>query len=228
MQSVSLQIFVTLFHADFITKFIMLSLIFMSIYSWAIIFEKFFKFKLLTIKTTKFEKVFWSGDVLEDIYQKVKNNAKCPAVVVFIAAMQEWSNSDVPTIIKTNDNNKKIALKDRIFDIMMVTASRSVKKLKSGMNFLLISSSSSTLLGLLGTAWGISSSLKSIAVMKEATLATVAPGISAALITTIMGMFTAIPALVAYYAVRAKINDYEDELNNFCIEVLNILSKEVG
>lgn len=226
-ENIILQIFTMLLHSDFITKTILIVLIAMSIFSWTLIFDKFFKFKLMTIKTSKFEKIFWSGDMLEDIYQKVKNSTKCPSIVVFISAMQEWTNSNIQEIIKNNDSNKKNSLKERLYDVMTVAVSRSLKKIKSGLSFLLVVSTTSTLFGLLGTAWGISSSFKAISIMKDATLATIAPGISSSLITTIIGMLTAIPATMAYYLIRSKINNYEEELDNFKLEVLSILSKEM-
>ena len=110
---------------------------------------------------------------------------------------------------------------------MTVAASRSMNKLKGGMSILLIIGTTATLFGLLGTAWGMSTAFKSISLVKDATVATIAPGISAALITTIMGMLTAIPAIFAYYFIRSKINYYEDELDNFKLEVLSILSREM-
>lgn len=226
-QTTGFQLFTLLLHADFMTKLILILLAVMSTISWAIIFEKLFKFRLLSMKTSKFEKIFWSGDMLEDIYQKVKNNARCPSVVVFVSAMQEWLNNDVQTIKKENDNDKRSSLKERLFDVMTIAASRSSKKLKSGLNFLLVVGSVSTLFGLLGTVCGISTVFRSIAAVKEATLSSVAPGISSALITTIFGMITAIPALASYYLVRGKIRSYEEELNNFILEILSILSREL-
>ncbi|MBO4956279.1 MAG: MotA/TolQ/ExbB proton channel family protein [Rickettsiales bacterium] len=226
-QNITLQIFATLLHSDFITKAILFILIGMSIFSWTLIFEKFFKFKLMSIKTSKFEKLFWSGDMLEDIYQKVKNNTKCPSIVVFISAMQEWTNSNVQNIIKTNDVGRKNSLKDRLYDVMSVAINRSLKKIKGGLSFLLIVSTTSTLLGLFGTAWGLSSAFKAISIMKDATLTTIAPGISSSLVTTIVGMLTAIPATAAYYFIKSQINNYEEELENFKLEVLSILSKEM-
>ncbi len=226
-QGVFLQIFSTLLHSDFLTKMIMFVLLIMSVVCWTIIFEKFFKFKLLSIKTSNFEKIFWSGDLLEDIYQKVKNSTKCPSIVVFISAMQEWSASDIQSIIKNNDNNKKTSLKERLYDVMTVATNRSMNKLKTGMSILLIIGTTATLFGLLGTAWGMSTAFKNVSLVKDATIATIAPGISAALVTTIMGMLTAIPAIFAYYYIRSKINYYEDELDNFKLEVLSILSREM-
>ncbi len=226
-QTASLQLFTTLLHSDFITKLIMIILLFLSVGTWALIFEKLFKFRLLSMKTSKFEKIFWSGDMLEDIYQKVKNNARCPTVVVFVSAMQEWLNNDVQTIKKDNDNDKKTSLKERLFDVMTIAASRSSKKLKFGLNFLLVVGSIATLFGLLGTVCGVSAVFRAIAAVKEATLSSVAPGISSALITTIFGILTAIPALVAYYIIRGKTRNYEEELNNFILEILSILSREL-
>lgn len=226
-QIISLQFFTTLLQSDFLTKTIMLILLIFSIVSWTIIIEKFFKFKFLNIKTSKFEKTFWSGEMLEDIYHRVKENISCPSVIIFISAMQEWTTAATQSIVKSTDAIKKNSLKDRLYDIMFVAANRSMGKLKSGINFLLISSTTSTFFGLLGTVWGINQSFKSISMMKDASLMAIAPGVSAALLTTIMGLISAIPALISYYVIIHNINRYEEELNNFLLEILSVLSREL-
>lgn len=226
-QTFGLQFFNILLQSDLLTKAIFIILACFSIYSWAIIIDKFFKFRLLAAKTLKFEKIFWSGDMLEDIYQKVKNTNKCPSVMVFASAMQEWTNSNVQEIIKNKDTERKNSLKDRLFDVMTVAANRSLKKIKSGTTFLLIAATTSTFFGLLGTVWGVSQSFKAISIMKDASLMTIAPGISAALSTTIVGLLAAIPALIAYHIISNKIASYEDEINDFVLEVLSVLSREL-
>lgn len=226
-QTFGLQFFNILLQSDLLTKAIFIILACFSIYSWAIIIDKFFKFRLLAAKTLKFEKIFWSGDMLEDIYQKVKNTNKCPSVMVFASAMQEWTNSNVQEIIKNKDTERKNSLKDRLFDVMTVAVNRSLKKIKSGTTFLLIAATTSTFFGLLGTVWGVSQSFKAISIMKDASLMTIAPGISAALSTTIVGLLAAIPALIAYHIISNKIASYEDEINDFVLEVLSVLSREL-
>ena len=226
-QTFGLQFFNILLQSDLLTKAIFIILACFSIYSWAIIIDKFFKFRLLAAKTLKFEKIFWSGDMLEDIYQKVKNTNKCPSVMVFASAMQEWTNSNVQEIIKNKDTDRKNSLKDRLFDVMTVAANRSLKKIKSGTTFLLIAATTSTFFGLLGTVWGVSQSFKAISIMKDASLMTIAPGISAALSTTIVGLLAAIPALIAYHIISNKIANCEDEINDFVLEVLSVLSREL-
>ena len=221
-----LQFFNILVQADFTTKLIVLILVFFSIYSWAIIIEKFFKFKLLNAKNNRFEKIFWSGDMLEDIYQKVKNSAKTPTIMVFIAAMQEWTNTNIQDVIKNGDSRKE-SFKDRLYDVMVVAGNRSLNRLKNGMTFLLISATTSTFFGLLGTVVGISSSFKAVSIMKDASLVTIAPGVSSALFTTIIGLMSAIPALIAYHIINTKLNNITEETNNFTLEILSVLSKEL-
>jgi biopolymer transport protein TolQ len=164
---------------------------------------------------------------MENIYEKTKNSQKSPNGTVFVAAMQEYTASNVQEILKSNSASKKEAFKDRIYNSMIIIGRRSMKKTRKGLTFLFISSNISLFLGLLGTMWGIMQTFKTISLMKEANLATIAPGMSSSLITMITSMFCVIPSLAFYHIYSNKINDYEEELENFSLEVLNLLSKDL-
>jgi biopolymer transport protein TolQ len=198
-----------------------------SIYAWTIIIEKFFKFKLLNIKATAFEKLFWSGENVENIYEKIKSAQKSPNSMVFVAAMQEYNSNNVQEIIKSNSASKKEAFKERIYSSMIVVARRSMKKLRKGIVFLLISATTSSFLGLLGTTWGLMQTFKTISLIKEANLVTIAPGMTSALLTMMTSILCVIPSLIAYHIFSNKVSDYEEELDNFTLEVLTILSREL-
>jgi biopolymer transport protein TolQ len=227
LQASSLRFFIVLLQLDFLTKIIMFMLLVFSIYSWTIIIEKIFKFKLLEIKSNRFEKLFWSGEPMDTIYEKIKNIQKTPNCAVFAAAMQEYNNSDVKEIIKSNSASKKESFKERVYDAMVIIGRRSMKKIRRGIIFLLISSTTSTLLGLLGTVWGLIQTFKTVSFMKEANLATVAPGVSTSLVTMLVSVFCAIPSLIGYYFFTSKIGDYEEELDNFTMEVLSTISRDL-
>lgn len=206
---------------DILSKVILIVLGIFSIITWMIIFDKIFKFRLLGAKTKRFIKDFWSGIPIYDVYQKYKDDIECQSALVFKTAMDEWNN------IKGTDIGDANIILDRLYDTIMIANNRSMVKIKSGLTFVYIVASTATLFGLLGTVWGVSQSFKAISIMKEATLVALAPGINSALVTTIVGLITAINALITYNILRAKIISIEVELNNFSLELLNILSKEM-
>ncbi|HSQ97164.1 MAG TPA: MotA/TolQ/ExbB proton channel family protein [Rickettsiales bacterium] len=224
---INIQIFDMMKQSDVVLITIYLVLTFYSIWSWAIVFDKIFKFKSLNIKTEKFNRLFWSGKMLEDIYKQVKNNVTYPSAVIFVAAMQEWESSNVLNIVKSNDTAKKESLKERMVLAMDIALSKSMSKLKYGMTFLLVVGTTSTFFGLFGTVWGLMHSFLSIASMQDSSLIVIAPGIAKALTATTFGLVAAIPATIFYNFYNIKINNFEDQMNNFSSEVLNILSKEL-
>lgn len=206
---------------DILSKVILIVLGIFSIITWMIIFDKIFKFRLLGAKTKRFIKDFWSGIPIYDVYQKYKDDIECQSALIFTAAMEEWNN------IKGSDIGDANIILDRLYDTIMIANNRSMVKIKSGLTFVYIVASTATLFGLLGTVWGVSQSFKAISIMKEATLVALAPGINSALVTTIVGLITAINALITYNILRAKIISIEIELNNFSLELIGILSKEM-
>jgi biopolymer transport protein TolQ len=164
---------------------------------------------------------------MENIYERIKNVYKTPNSVIFAAAMQEWSSNDIQEIAKSNSASKKEALKERVYDCMVVAGRRATKKIRKGIVFLLIVSTTSSFLGLLGAVWGLMQTFRSISLLKEANLATIAPGVSSSLMSLLLSIFCVIPSMVAYHIFSHKINDYEDELENYTLEVLTILSRDL-
>lgn len=224
---INIQIFDMIKHSDAVLMTIYIVLTFYSIWSWSIVFDKIFKFRSLKIKTEKFNRFFWSGKMLEDIYKQTKNNQTYPSAVIFAAAMQEWESANVLNLVKNNDTAKKESLKERMAIAMDVALSKSMSKLKYGMTFLLVVGTTSTFFGLFGTVWGLMHSFLSIAAMQDSSLIVIAPGIAKALTATTFGLIAAIPATIFYNFYNIKINNFEDQMNNFSSEVLNILSKEL-
>ena len=193
-----------------------------SVISWTIIFEKTFRFTILKSKTNKFFEIFWSGKNIYDIYEKYKENINCPIVSIFIEVMKELKNFE-----NTKEATSLEYVSDKIYDLMSVSISKSIQKLRSGMTFINVVASTSTYFGLLGMVWNVSQSFKIISIMKEATLTNLAPGINTSLIVTVIGLVSAIPALIAYQVIGSKINNIEEDLNNFSLEFLGILTKEM-
>jgi len=225
--NINFQIFDMIAKADAVEIMIYIVLVFYSVWSWSIVFDKIFKFRLLKMKTDKFDKMFWSGKMLEDIYRQVKTSANYPSAMIFIAAMQEWESSNVVAVVKSNDVAKKNSLKDRLASVTDVALNKSMNKLKYGMTFLLVVSTTATFFGLFGTVWGLMNSFLAISTMQDSSLIVIAPGITSALITTIFGLVAAIPATIFYSIYNIKINNFEDQMINFRSDLLTILSREL-
>lgn len=223
----NIQIFDMIKNSDAIIMGIYLILIFFSVWSWTIIFDKIFKFRLLRLKTEKFNRLFWSGKMLEDIHKQVKNNQTFPSAVIFSAAMQEWETAGVYEIVQNKDTDKKNSLKDRLLTAMNIALSKSMVKMRYGMTFLLIVSTTSTFFGLFGTVWGLTGSFLSIASLQDTSLIVIAPGVAASLITTVFALVAAIPATIFYNIYNTKLSNIEEQMNTFIDEVYNILSKEL-
>lgn len=214
------------FQADFIVQMVILIMITASFVSWAIIFDKFVKFKILKYRSDRFEDSFENNVPLEDIFNQAKNNDNHPLARIFLACLREWKSSNIKQIVSQGPD-KKESLKERLNYSMQIASNRSKLKLESGLNLLAIIGSSAPFVGLFGTVWGIMNSFQSIAVSKNTSLAVVAPGIAESLLATAIGLFAAIPAVFFYNIFIAKINHFEERSNNFSLMLLNSMSKEL-
>ena len=213
--------------ADIIVQLVMILLVIASIWSWTIVFDKIFKFYILRIKTNKFETLFRSEKLLDDIFMVAKKTDDHPFARIFIAAIKEWKGSNVKSILQSQIPDKKDSLKDRISGAMQVACNKSLDKLESGMQILAIIGSTAPFVGLFGTVWGIMNSFQSISMSKNTSLAVVAPGIAEALLATAFGLFAAIPAVFFYNIYSNKINKFADEMDNFSTLISNVLSREL-
>jgi len=214
-----------IFQADIVVQLVMLMLFAASLWSWAIIFDKIMKFRLLKTRSDNFEQVFEQA-MLEDVYTEARKNDNHPLSRIFIACMKEWKSNNVKQII-AEGLEKKSSLKERLNAAMQVASNRSLQKLEAGLNFLAIIGSVAPFVGLFGTVWGIMSSFQGIAISKNTSLAVVAPGIAEALLATGIGLFAAIPAVFFYNVFSNKINQFSERANNFSLQLLNALSREL-
>ncbi len=213
--------------ADIVVQLVMGILAFASLWSWAIIFDKILKFSVLKSRSDNFEEDFESGLMIEEIYNKTKVNDNHPLAHVFLGCIREWKSNNIKKIISENESEKKSSLKERLVAAMQVSTNRSMQKLEIGLNFLAIVGSASPFVGLFGTVWGIMNSFQGIAISKNTSLAVVAPGIAEALLATAFGLFAAIPAVFFYNIFSAKINYFTERANNFSMQLLSLLSKEL-
>lgn len=211
--------------ADAVVQLVMFLLFAASMWSWAIIFDKIMKFRLLKTRSDAFEQIF-EQSVLEDVYTEARKNDNHPLSRIFIACMKEWKNNNVKQIV-AEGVEKKVALKERLSAAMQVASNRAIQKLELGLNFLAIIGSVAPFVGLFGTVWGIMTSFQGIAVSKNTSLAVVAPGIAEALMATGIGLFAAIPAVFFYNIFSNRINQFVERANNFSLQLLNVLSREL-
>ena len=183
-------------------------------------------FQRLNLKTNKFEKVFWSGQLLEQLYERVKNKADHPIAAIFVAAMYEWNRQNIDKM-SGSLSYLSASIKERIFQAMDVARNREMERIQKHINFLATVGSAAPFIGLFGTVWGIMNSFQSIAAAKNATLAVVAPGIAEALFATAVGLITAIPAVIFYNLFANKLNNLNSRLDDFSNELGALLSREI-
>ena len=211
--------------ADWIVKLDMTMLLLASFWCWAIIFEKWFLFRSIKSKALRFENDFWSSEALDKFYEKTKKRANHPMAIIFVAAMEEWFRSKNST--STIAQGFKLSLRERIVQVMQVSRNRELEHVESGLGFLATTGSSAPFIGLFGTVWGIMNSFHSIALSKNTSLVAVAPGIAEALFATAIGLFAAIPAVIAYNKFSNELVRFSNKLEDFSTEFDTILSRQL-
>ena len=208
-------------HADIFMKLLMCGLFLASIWSWTIIFNKIKTIKLTRLKIDAIEKQFWSSNSLESIYETQEKKPKNPLAAIFVAAMKELKRA--PKTQKTHGIN----LAERVEKMMHITIDKEVDRLENHMTFLASTGSVAPLLGLFGTVWGIMDSFNSIASVQNTNITAVAPGVAEALLTTAVGLITAIPALIAYNKFANDINRFTNQMETFSEELSTIISRQL-
>ena len=223
INDLDMSIWGLILEADFVVRLVMLSLLFLSIFSWGIIFEKITKIRNLKKKSKQFEDDFWSGINIEKLHKSIENSPSHPMEAIFVTGMKELT----ATGIKNINHDENIVLEKRIEKAMFSTLNREMEKLEKNLNFLATTGSSAPFIGLFGTVWGIMNSFQSIATSKNTSLAIVAPGIAEALLATAMGLLAAIPAVMAYNKISSDTNRYYNSLEVFLYDLSNILSRHI-
>ena len=210
--------------ADFVVKGVMISLLLASVWCWAIIIEKLLVLKSQYINANKFQEKFWSSNDLDQFFDQVHRKRPHPLHRVWIAGIEEWNLSKKSP---PRDADEKRSLLDRVGKAMMVARNRELDGLERGLGFLATSGAIAPFIGLFGTVWGIMNSFKSIAAEKSTNLAVVAPGIAEALFATAVGLFVAIPAVIAYNRISADINRFSGMMEDFSTEFSTLLSRQL-
>jgi biopolymer transport protein TolQ len=216
---------VTLFmRADPLVKAVMLLLLAASLWSWTIIINKSLALSALKRRAAKFEKTFWSGRSLDDLYQQFAAKPDHPMAAVFISALREWRRAFDGGAPK---ESMLAGVKERIDKAMSVTITRETDGIESQLGFLATVGATAPFIGLFGTVWGIMNSFSAIAARHDTTLAVVAPGIAEALFATAMGLLAAIPAVIFYNRFVNEISRYTNRLDAFADEFSAILSRQL-
>ena len=198
--------------ADIIVKSVIVILIASSIYSWAIIIEKYRLFKKINKSSEEFENKFWKSRSAESFYNSLPGNIDDPMANVFKDTMQ--------VIVKSKSKSN---LTNRLESMLEVNIEKQMNTLEKNYTFLATVGATAPFIGLFGTVWGIMNSFQSIAISRNTSLAIVAPGIAEALFATALGLLAAIPAVVAYNKFNSDSKKYSARIENFSKRFISII-----
>ena len=208
--------------AHIIVKVVMIGLLLASVWCWGIVIDKWLMFSRNKKAMDRFERVFWSGQSLEELYQVTQtrsNNTTMAAL--FVAAMREWKRSH------ERNARSAIGLQTRIEKVLDVTIAREAERMEGGLLVLASVGSAGPFIGLFGTVWGIMTAFQAIAATENANLAVVAPGIAEALFATALGLIAAIPATIFYNKFVADVARQTTRMEGFADEFSAILSRQI-
>ena len=200
--------------ADFVVKSVIVILIAASVYSWALIFEKYRLFKRIEKSTNSFEEKFWKSKSAESFYNSLTNKDHDPMANVFKSAMDE--------LIKTKSKSSSVQ-STRVSRVIEISADKEIKLIEKHFTFLATVGSTAPFIGLFGTVWGIMNSFQSIAISRNTSLAIVAPGIAEALFATALGLLAAVPAVIAYNKFNSDSKKYTGRIENFSKRFISII-----
>ena len=200
--------------ADFVVKSVILILIASSIFSWALILDKYRLFKRIDKSTKLFEDKFWKSKSAETFYKNLPNKIDDPLAQIFRSTMEE--------LIKTRSKSSAVQ-SARVQRVVEVSIDKQSKDIEKNFTYLATVGSTAPFIGLFGTVWGIMNSFQSIAISRNTSLAIVAPGIAEALFATALGLLAAIPAVIAYNKFNSDSQRYLSRVDNFCKRFLSIV-----
>ena len=198
--------------ADIIVKSVIIILIASSIYSWAIIFDKYKLFKKINKSSEEFEEKFWKSKSAESFYNNLPANIEDPMALLFKGSMQ--------VVMKSRSKSN---LSEKLGGILEANIEQQMNHIEKNYTFLATVGSTAPFIGLFGTVWGIMNSFQSIAISRNTSLAIVAPGIAEALFATALGLLDAIPAVVAYNKFNSDSKKYSQRLENFSKRFISIV-----
>ncbi|MGB0499204.1 MAG: protein TolQ [Rubricella sp.] len=207
--------------ATLTVQLVMIALVIASIWSWAIVIDRVLRYRKVRSDNAVFERAFWSGQMLDEIYERVGDKPRGAMEKVFAAGMSEWKKSPRAA------GGIIAGVQQRIDRAMNVEIAREADTLQKGLGILASIGSTTPFIGLFGTVWGIMHAFEQIALSGSTNLAVVAPGISEALLATGLGLLAAIPAVIFYNKLSNDSNRVAGELENFADEFSMILSRQL-
>lgn len=220
-QEIDFSMLALFLRATFTVKVVMLLLLAMSFWSWAIIVQKTIAFRTARRDAAVFDAAFWSGEPLDELYEKIGPEPEGAAGKIFAAGMLEWRRSH------RQDGGLIAGAQARIDRAMNVAIARESERLNQGLSFLATTGSTAPFIGLFGTVWGIKHAFEQIAISQNTNLAVVAPGIAEALLATGIGLVAAIPAVVFYNKLNADSERVVGGYEAFADEFATILSRQL-
>jgi len=206
--------------ADWVVKFVMIGLLLASIWTWAIIVGFAVRLRKTTRASEKFERDFWKAEDIDTLY-KIHSNSDLPSAKIFAAGVSEWRRSTNRKMVDREGTRARLAT------AMGAATAGEIDRLSDRLNILATIGSVAPFVGLFGTVWGIMRAFTSIAAEQNSSLAVVAPGIAEALFATALGLFAAIPAVIAFNRFSHGINRFEARLNRFADGFHSTLSREL-
>lgn len=217
----SMSVFALIMQASFVVQLVMLMLLAASVLSWVVIVQRSRLLAATSQQVHEFEERFWSGADLNDLYRECQQQESTSAIEnVFMAGLKEFGKMRQQ---KTTDPDAIVAGVQRA---MRITITREAEALDTHLPFLATVGSTSPYIGLFGTVWGIMHAFQGLAMEKQATIATVAPGISEALIATAMGLLAAIPAVIFYNRFASRVDHTVSALGTFADEFASLLYRQ--
>jgi biopolymer transport protein TolQ len=220
-QEIDFSLLALFARATLVVKVVMIGLMIMSFWSWSIIFRKHILFRKARGESTVFDAAFWSGEPLDELFEKIGGDPQGASEKIFSAGMLEWRRSH------RQDGGLIAGAQARIDRAMDVAINREVEVLNRGLSFLATTGSTAPFIGLFGTVWGIKHSFEQIAVSQNTSLAVVAPGIAEALLATGIGLIAAIPAVVFYNKLNSDSEKIVGGYEAFADEFATILSRQL-
>ncbi|MDO9524960.1 MAG: protein TolQ [Gemmobacter sp.] len=220
-QEIDFSLFALFARATLTVKIVMTLLMVMSFWSWAIIVQKHLMYRRARRDSSVFDSAFWSGEPLDELYDKLGSEPSGASERVFAAGMTEWRRSH------RQDGGLIAGAQARIDRSMNVAIARESEGLTKGLSFLATTGSTAPFIGLFGTVWGIKHAFEQIAISQNTSLAVVAPGIAEALLATGIGLVAAIPAVVFYNKLSADSDQIVGNYESFSDEFATILSRQL-
>ncbi|UXU75404.1 MULTISPECIES: protein TolQ [unclassified Paracoccus (in: a-proteobacteria)] len=220
-QPVDFSLIALFARASITVQIVMVILVLASFWAWAIIIRKFLVYTAARREADRFDRAFWSGQPLDDLYDRIGDAPSGPAERIFAAGMSEWRRSH------RDDGNLIAGVTARIDRAMNVAINRENDRLTGGLPFLATVGSTAPFIGLFGTVWGIKTAFEEIAISQNTSLAVVAPGIAEALVATALGLLAAIPAVIFYNKLSADADRITGNYEAFADEFSTILSRQL-